>query len=155
MAPSKRRIVEGTFNRAIQNPPSAFRPRCCTQHFSRKNRGSFWIAADNTPLHTLFIAESAIDALSAFSLAELKNPGTIFLSTCGATSQLPAWLQAWTPKRIICAFDADDAGDEVADRLAAKHQHIRHHRPEGGKDWNEILAARVAEQTGNATSRRE
>ena len=108
---------------------------------SRKDCGSFWIPADDTPVHTLFIAESAIDALSAFSLTDLRNPGTVFLSTSGATGRLPAWLEAWTPKRIICAFDADDAGDEAADRLAENDPRVRRLRPEGGKDWNDILAA--------------
>ncbi|MDE0255558.1 MAG: toprim domain-containing protein [Rhodospirillaceae bacterium] len=93
----------------------------------------------------LFIAESAIDALSAFSLADLQNPGTIFLSTCGAASRLPAWLEAWTPQRVIRAFDADDAGDEAADRLAARDRRVGRLRPEGEKDWNEILAARHAQ----------
>ena len=92
-------------------------------------------------MHTLFIAESAIDALSAFSLTDLRNPGTVFLSTSGATGRLPAWLEAWTPKRIICAFDADDAGDGAADRLAENDPRVRRLRPEGGKDWNDILAA--------------
>ena len=109
---------------------------------SRKNCGSFQMPADNTPLHTLIIAESAIDALS---LADLRSPGTVLLSTCGATSQLPAWLEAWTPQRIICAFDADDAGDQAADRLAATDPRIRRLRAKGEKDWNEILAARHAE----------
>lgn len=112
---------------------------------SRKDSGSFWIPADRSPAHTLFIAESAVDALSAFSLAELRKPGTVFLSTCGAASRLPAWLEAWTPQRVICAFDADDAGDEAADRLAARDPRVRRLRPDGGKDWNEILAARRAE----------
>ena len=36
----------------------------------------------------------AAAALSAFSLAELRGPGTVFISTCGAASRLPAWLEA-------------------------------------------------------------
>lgn len=112
---------------------------------SRKDRGSFWIPADHSPVQTILIAESAIDALSAFSLAELRSPGTVFLSTSGATGRLPAWIGQWTPQRIICAFDADAAGDEAAERLAAQDPRVTRLRPEGGKDWNEILAARRRE----------
>ena len=65
----------------------------------------------------------------------------VFLSTSGVTGRLPAWFEAWTPKRIICAFDADDVGDEAADRLAENDPRVRRLRPEGGKDWNDILAA--------------
>ena len=57
--------------------------------------------ADNTPLNTLFIAECAINALSAFALAEPQLPGTIFLSVCGAASRLTAWLEAWTPMTAL------------------------------------------------------
>lgn len=112
---------------------------------SRKDRGSFWIPADHSPAQTIFIAESAIDALSAFSLAELRSPGTVFLSTSGAAGRLPAWIEHWTPQSIICAFDADGAGDEAADRLAERDPRVTRLRPTGGKDWNEILAARHRE----------
>ena len=57
------------------------------------------------------------------------------------TGRLPAWFEAWTPKRIICAFDADGAGDEAADRLAEIDPRVRRLRLEGGNDWNDILAA--------------
>lgn len=112
---------------------------------SGKDLGSFWIPTDNTPPHTLLIAESAIDALSAFSLADLRSPGTVFLSTAGAAGRLPAWIEAWTLGCIICAFDADGAGDEAADRLAAQDPRVSRLRPEGGKDWNEILSAQRRE----------
>ena len=32
-----------------------------------------------------------------------------------ADSAWPEWLEAWKPERVICAFDADDAGDKAAD----------------------------------------
>ena len=109
---------------------------------SRKDSGSFWIAADRSPPRALFITESAVDALSAFSMPELRSPGTVFLSTCGAAGRLPAWAEAWTPQSVICGFDADEAGDEAAARLAARDPRAVRLRPEGGKDWNEILKAR-------------
>ena len=115
------------------------------QHLSRKDSGSFWIPADRSTVrtvHTLFITESAIDALSAFSMPELRNPGTVFLSATGAGRKLPAWAEAWKPQRIVCAFDADDAGDEAANALAARDPRTRRLRPEGGKDWNAVLVAR-------------
>lgn len=109
---------------------------------SQKNSGSFWIPADQSPVHTLFITESAIDALSAFSMPGLRKPGTVFLSTTGTSRSVPTWAEAWTPRHVICAFDADDAGDEAADKLAARDPRARRLRPEGGKDWNASLVAR-------------
>ena len=109
---------------------------------SRKDSGSFWIPADRNTVHTLFITESAIDALSAFSMPELRNSGTVFLSATGAGRKLPAWAEAWKPQRIVCAFDADDAGDEAAEALAARDPRTQRLRPKGGKDWNAVLVAR-------------
>ncbi len=109
---------------------------------SRKDSGSFWIPADRSTVHTLFITESAIDALSAFSMPELRNPGTVFLSTTGAGRKLPAWAEAWKPQRILCAFDADDAGDEAAEALAARNPRTQRLRPKGGKETLQGRGAR-------------
>lgn len=112
---------------------------------SRKDHGSFWIGGGPAAVDTLFMAESAIDALSAFAMPGSCRTGCVFLSTCGTASRLPAWAEAWKPARIICGFDADAAGDEAAGRLAARDRRVSRIRPAGGKDWNAILVARRRE----------
>ncbi len=112
---------------------------------SRKDRGSFRIGGGPATVDTLFIAGSAIDALSAFAMPGSCRTGCVFLSTCGTASRLPAWAEAWKPARIICGFDADAAGDEAAGRLAASDRRVSRIRPAGGKDWNAILVARRRE----------
>ncbi len=106
---------------------------------SRKARGAFWIPAANQPPDTLFLAESALDALSAFALKQSPKGATVFASTAGATPCLPSWIEAWKPDRILCAFDADTAGDQNAKALAKRDTRVQRCRPDGARDWNEII----------------
>ena len=59
-------------------------------------RGGFWIPCPTMPRKpicgTVLIVESAIDALSAWLLPLNREPNFI-LSTAGATTALPSWLQ--------------------------------------------------------------
>lgn len=85
----------------------------------------------------LIICEAPIDALS---LAEAGFPA---LALCGKDGA-PGWLPLRCAfERVALAFDADDAGDQGAEKLApllsalgAKPVRLR---PEGDKDWNEML----------------
>ncbi|MDE2792577.1 MAG: toprim domain-containing protein [Paracoccaceae bacterium] len=110
---------------------------------SRKDGGSFWLPVDRSPPHTVMLTESGIDALSAFGLAECRQPGTVILSTTGVTRRVPEWVEAWKPKRILVAFDADPAGDRAAERLIRNDPRARRMRPPiDGEDWNDSLKAR-------------
>ena len=105
---------------------------------SRKAAGSFWLAIDPVPPHIILLVERAVDALSAFSLPALRRPGTLILSTTGATSRIPHWIEIWQPKHILVAFDADDS---AAQRLINQDPRATRLRPYNGyKDWNDILA---------------
>ena len=74
---------------------------------SRKAAGGFWIGRDAAgPAASVFIAESAIDALSA---AALGTGASIHASTAGVCRRLPAWLEGFAPASLACGFDADDA----------------------------------------------
>ena len=106
---------------------------------SRKAQGAFWIPTANQPPDTLFLTESALDALSAFALKQTPKGATVFASTAGATPNLPKWIETWKPARILCAFDADTAGDQNAKALAKRDPSIRRCRPQAAKDWNEII----------------
>ena len=73
------------------------------------------------------------------------RPGTVILSTAGVAPRLPRWAEAWTPKRILVAFDADPAGDRAAERLVSEDRRARRMRPpDGYEDWNAVLKARAA-----------
>ena len=112
---------------------------------SQKSAGSFWIPTGKNPPHTAVLVESAVDALSLRALGTHCQPGTVIVSTTGATARLPAWLKAWNIERILCAFDADEAGDRCAARLAKADRRVTRLRPQNAKDWNDILKARRQE----------
>jgi len=102
---------------------------------SQKNLGFFSIPA--TPHPPLILCESAIDALSCFSL----HPQHRCLSTAGATPN-PRWLPALLAQgcTIHCGFDADPTGDAMANALIARHPAIQRLRP-SLHDWNDVLKA--------------
>ena len=108
---------------------------------SRKARGAFWLPCDRHPPAIVILTESTVDALSARSLPTLatRQTGAVVVSTAGIATTTPPWLEAWTPQRIVCAYDADRAGDHAADRLQLNDHRVTKQRPCGAKDWNEIL----------------
>ena len=116
---------------------------------SRKAEGSFWIPVGAPPVRTVFLAESAIDILSARMMPKLCEPGTALLSTAGVAPRLPAWIdRQWDLNRILCGYDADRAGDDGARRLAETDPRVVRVRPRGAKDWNDILKAALRRRKG-------
>lgn len=99
----------------------------------------------------IIITEAPLDALS------LATAGYPALALCGTSG--PAWLpKAAAFRPVLLALDADEAGDQAAANLApvlgsfgARAHRLR---PEGGKDWNQIIceagAATVAAQVAAA-----
>ena len=108
---------------------------------SRKARGGFWLPCDRNRPGPVILAESAVDAISARSLRieGTRESGAVVVSTAGAAGTLPPWIEHWKPGRIVCAYDADRAGDEAAGRLALGDPRVVRLRPSGAKDWNELL----------------
>ncbi len=108
---------------------------------SRKARGGFWLHCDRNQPAVVILTESAVDAISARSLRVegTRENGAVVASAAGIASSVPTWIEDWEPKRIICAYDADSAGDGAAERLAANDPRVIRLRPGGAKDWNEIL----------------
>lgn len=96
----------------------------------------------NPLLPALIVTEAPLDALS---LAEAGYPA---VALCG--TQAPTWFHRLCAfRRVLLAFDADEAGEGAADKLApllgsfgARCERLR---PEGfafgedAKDWNEML----------------
>lgn len=94
------------------------------------------MGALDAQLPALLVTEAPLDALS---LAEAGYPA---VAVCG--TEASAWMhRASAFRRVLLAFDADEAGDRAADKIAphlasfgARPQRLR---PEGAKDWNEML----------------
>ncbi len=108
---------------------------------SRKARGGFWLPCDRNRPALVILTESAVDAISARSLRikGTREHGAVVASTAGIASAVPPWIQQWKPKRIVCAYDADTAGDGAAHRLGLSDPRVIRLRPCTAKDWNEIL----------------
>ena len=109
---------------------------------SRKARGGFWLPCDRNRPALIILTESAVDAISARSLRieETREHGAVVASTAGIAEAVPPWIEKWKPQAIICAYDADSAGDHAAQRLQVSDPRVTRLRPLGAKDWNEILA---------------
>ena len=108
---------------------------------SRKARGGFWLPCDRNRPALVILTESAVDAISARSLRieETREHGAVVASTAGIAEAVPPWIEEWKPQAIICAYDADSAGDHAAQRLQVSDPRVTRLRPLGAKDWNEIL----------------
>ncbi|MDE2790156.1 MAG: toprim domain-containing protein [Paracoccaceae bacterium] len=107
---------------------------------SRKADGGFWIARKTEPT-TALLVEGAIDALSAWILAD-RTQIDIVISTAGATGRMPEWIGGLQLETVFCGYDADPVGDQAAEMLEAQNPTVRRMRPDGDgdvKDWNEIL----------------
>ncbi len=60
------------------------------------------------------LTESAVDALTAVLLPAPGLPtDCLVTSTAGTAPRLPAWLQRFRHLPLLCAYDADPAGDHV------------------------------------------
>ena len=105
---------------------------------SQRDLGYFSVQAPQ-PAMTI-LCESAIDAISCF----LLHPTSLCLSTSGARSN-PRWLPALLSQGIdiYCGFDADAAGDTMAEQMIALHPSLRRLRP-CQHDWNDVLKCRHA-----------
>ena len=91
-------------------------------------------------LPALIVTEAPLDALS---LAHASYPA---LAVCG--TEPPVWFHRLCAfRRVLLAFDADDAGERAADKLApmlesfgARCERLAPDDDLGGaKDWNEAL----------------
>lgn len=91
----------------------------------------------------LVVVESGIDALSFFEREYRRGERDIeVVSMTGVRSRAPFIDDAIAlGRKVVCAFDADDKGDEFANKMreAYPEAHIVRRRPPKGKDWNDTL----------------
>ena len=104
---------------------------------SRKDLGCFYVKRKNTG--KIVLCESAIDAISYFAL----HPNCMAISTSGATPN-PPWLSIFIHKgfEIFCAFDSDEKGDNLANKMIGIYPIVKRLRPEK-HDWNDVLKAQL------------
>ena len=104
---------------------------------SQKDRGYFALPSEGQT--SVVLCESAIDAISCFAL----HPQYRCLSTAGARAH-PPWLQRLLDHggQLLCGFDADPTGDDMAAAMIALHPCIQRLRPTH-HDWNDELRARL------------
>ena len=127
-----------------EDPSTAWRPD------SERPRGGFWIAR-RTPPQSALIGIGAIDAISAFELPEMKG-FDLFLSSAGLANNPPDRISAFQLHNIACGYDADPTGDQAAKRLMRNHSAIRRRRPQGARDWNEVLQQRKSTDARHRTT---
>jgi hypothetical protein len=111
-----------------------------TFHGVRGEKGLFIPVRAEGARETAFV-ESAIEALSYQAL----TPHRLVVSTTGSAVARPLTMARHLLARgyrLIAAFNADPAGDRMAERLGeALGAPLERHRPER-KDWNLVLQAR-------------
>jgi len=100
---------------------------------SDKQKGAFYSGSPS--FKTLSLCESAIDALSYVTL----YPNTLAISTAGANHN-SIWIENFIKKgfQVNCAFDNDETGNQIADKLIYLYPVIKRHRPKA-HDWNDVL----------------
>jgi Plasmid recombination enzyme/Toprim-like/Protein of unknown function (DUF3991) len=106
---------------------------------SRKEGGGFRVG-DIAKAATVYLVESAIDAISLFKLRQdAGERGHAVISTAGATPEPRTWFAKLADTvRRVCAFDNDKVGDEAAHKL---RRHKFERLKPSGKDWNDDLKA--------------
>lgn len=93
-------------------------------------------------MQSILVTEAPIDALS------ISAAGYAAVALCGTTIR-PYLLDMLFGKTLLLAFDADEAGERAADlwtkAAALSGAKVQRVRPQGGKDWNEVLMQQGAD----------
>ncbi len=109
-------------------------------HSVHGKKGLFILKGDST--RTAAFVESGIEALS---LRSLHGSGLV-ISTTGSAIELPSQMIKMLSARgfhIVAAFNADQAGDRMSERLSEASGILMHRKtPHLGKDWNDVLRQR-------------
>lgn len=103
-----------------------------------EKRSGLFLAAGalDATMPALLVTEAPLDALS---LAQAGYPA---VAMCG--TEPPTWFHRLTAfRRVLLAFDADEAGDRATEKITPVLESFGARcgrlRPEGAKDWNELI----------------
>jgi DNA primase len=96
----------------------------------------------------IVVTEGALDTLARRKLGRLHHERCVVLGIPSASTFSDAWAGYFTGRRVVLAFDGDDAGDAAAERFAAAvcagAATVVRERPVGAKDVNEVLLQEIA-----------
>ncbi len=113
--------------------------------FAEFGEKGLWVSNQTPDDQALVIGESAIDCISHAQL--FPAPARYASIAGGLNPKQPALLAAAIAglpagSEVVCITHADPSGDEYAEVIrAASPLPFRMHRPEGVKDWNDVLMA--------------
>jgi ATP-dependent exoDNAse (exonuclease V) alpha subunit/5S rRNA maturation endonuclease (ribonuclease M5) len=108
----------------------------------RRNEGYFWVQSGQGEVQRVLLTESPIDALSLAALDKWQC-STVYLSTDGAGAVPIEQLRQLVKRggQVVLAFDADQAGVMLTQKVMAELPEATRLIPMCGKDWNEQLLA--------------
>jgi hypothetical protein len=101
-----------------------------------KRKEALFQTADAFDADIIFLCEGPADAMA------LHQCG--FAAVASVATSIPSWLpNRLAFRKVIVALDADETGDQAAEKhineLRAHGARAVRLRPEGGKDWNDVL----------------
>jgi len=105
---------------------------------SRRDDAWWSMRTGDGDVDRVVLVEAAIDAMSYAALHPTES--ALVVSTSGVRSWHPVVdLAATHGWQIVCAYDADEAGDEAARRMMERCPEVVRERPPEGMDWNDVL----------------
>ena len=108
---------------------------------TKRSEGWFYFqqgGQSSDPINRAVLVESPIDAMSFAVLDRTKSRKTIYLSTDGAGQVPLEFLQTLPNKSVIVAYDHDDPGNLMAQRVISQLPNSVRSLPKA-IDWNEEL----------------
>ena len=111
---------------------------------TKREEGWFYFqqgGQSSDPIQRAVLVESPIDAMSFAVLDRNDSRRTIYLSTDGAGSIPKEFLQTFPNKSVIVAFDNDEQGNLMAQRVISQLPNAVRSLPKA-IDWNEELVNR-------------
>lgn len=111
------------------------------QHSKQKDIGFELLIDDNVKF--VVYTESAIDMLSLYQMYQDKLNNTLLISLAGLKSNVVKhYIKLFPNATHILAVDNDSAGDDFFSEIKSEFSEIRRRKPDGVKDWNELLLDR-------------
>ena len=104
--------------------------------------------AAGTDLPVAFV-EGALDVLALRTIIRGRSSHVV-LGVPGVATWRPTWTEYARGRRVVLAFDADEAGDRAAaaraTELRSVASEVRRARPRVGKDWGDQLSGGALER---------